>query len=226
MKWILYLYSCLFLHQYVFSMTPEFLEERLRSRRGYSVLTITRDYSKYDTYQLNHENLSAVLEAADQTLNDIVNPVFVVLNEYLCSRKTLEYSEFVQLLNAVMEHSNKHPNAIYYINFLHKLENGISLEEMHKLKIYMQSVDDLLIEERDRDKKYTWPIINSDSRDKTLFEDPARVFANESFVINQGILISTYRKSTYCKEDAALLQEGWSYYYGFGHDIQPFRSCY
>lgn len=216
MSWLRYLYLliCVCSVEFSFCMTPEELEQKLRAG-CYSVLTVTRDYMRNDMYQLSPEDLSSVLEKAGEVIPQNQDPVFVVMNEYMCSRKTLEYNKFKALLDVVLDYSRRYPCAFYCINFLYQLKEGISEEEWNKLQEYVEPVDDLLIDEYDKDVRYTWPN-NYRSAVKTLAKDPTKMFANESFLVNSGGVVLRYRKSTYCNEDDVMLEDGWSYYYGFG----------
>lgn len=200
-------------------MDQQKLKEALVNRSGYSILTVTRDYKENDNTILRKDDFLHVLEKIDGILKDVSQPVFVVFNEYFCSRKTLEHPHLLEFLSTLKEKSQTNHNVVYWVNFLHKLNMGISREELDNLKRYISPLDDFFIEE---DKsRLSWPppgFCRNDNRASTVNDDPQKMFANESFVVNNGAIISSYRKSTYCNEDNALLSLGWSYYYGYATD--------
>lgn len=200
-------------------MTPQELNDALINRSGYFILTVTRDYTENDNTILRKEDFLPVLDKIDEILSNVHQPVFVVFNEYFCSRKTLEYSSLREFLGLLEEKSPTNPKAIYWVNFLHKLEKGISETELDNLKRYISPLDDFLIEEDG--SRQSWPPLGfcrNDNSSPTVNNNPQKVFANETFVITNGATISSYRKSTYCNEDNALLSLGWSYYYGYAAD--------
>lgn len=200
-------------------MNPQELKDALINKSGYSILTVTRDYMENDNTILRKEDFSQVLDKIDEILKNMHQPVFVVFNEYFCSRKTLEYSHFREFLGLLEARSQTNPKAIYWVNFLHKLKMGISQTELDNLKLYISPLDDFLIEEDGL--RQSWPppgFCRNDNSSPTVNNDPQRGFANETFVVTNGATISSYRKSTYCNEDNALLSSGWSYYYGYATD--------
>lgn len=201
-------------------MDPRELKAALVNKNGYSVLTVTRDYMPNDNSILGKEEFSRVLDKIDEVLSGVSQPVFIVFNEYFCSRKTLEHSSLSEFLELLKERSLANTNAIYWANFLHKLNGGISETELGNLKKYISPSDDFLIEEDG--SRQSWPPPNfcrNDNRSAaTVNDDPQKVFANESFVITNGVTISSYRKSTYCNEDDSLLSSKWSYCYGYATD--------
>lgn len=192
----------------------------------FKVLTVARDYLKDDMASLSNEGMVAVLSGIDERLEEKPDPsvpVFVVFSGYACSRQTQGYDQFKGLLNCVIEHSKgpKWLPCFCYINFLYKLQNAPSPEDVKWLRGYLtNSLDDFMINDANL-LRHPWLNIGISDRKgmiDALKEGPAGYFANETFVIHRGRVISRYRKATYNGEDPVLARSKWVYFFGRGYE--------
>lgn len=168
-----------------------------------------------DDYQLSVKDLNHILsQAVEYVPQDNNLPVFVVLSEYFCSRKTLKSEAFCDLLAAVKTFSQGRLCEFFYVNFLYELpDNEVGEAERLRVLNLLRCTTDELFRNADNDgKSLPWSgiIFGSKSVSDCLRADPREfgqgMFANETFVIHNGFVLARYKKSTYCAEDDTLIK--------------------
>lgn len=149
------------------------------------------------------------------------NFYFIVFNEYFFNRKIIEFSDFENYLNHVCALTKTMPKAIFWVNFLHEVQN--EQWNYDTMKTYDDGISSEVFFENSEFKNV---VVKSCPENKLVVaKDTKKTFANESFGIYNGLVVAKYKKSTYYNEcDDVLssiheqLQDAISYYYGFGID--------
>lgn len=208
------------------------LHNAITSGCGYSVMTITRNAeiisidAKNATYapfrSLGGNAIEAVFQKIKSKLHNISKPVLVVFNEYFFARELLHFNDFCNKLKIIKERSKETPKAIYYVNFLHEMHPGTRCD-YDQLITYSQGVSDIF-SQNPLDRGSDFSVTACDKSFKTV-SPGKRLFANETLVVFNGVVISTYKKSTYYHEADQVLDtidgknpEALTYLYGKGED--------
>lgn len=200
---------------------------------GYSVMTVTRNAkivgvdARNVTYEpfcsLGDDAINRIFQEIRNTLSSVLEPVLVVFNEYFFARDLLNFDDFFRKLSIIKQASTETPKAIYYVNFLHEMHPGMRADDYQKLKFYSDGVSDIF-SQNPPDKGQGFSVTACDRRLRTV--SPGKpLFANETLVVFNGTVISTYKKSTYYHEADHKLDtidgknaNALTYLYGKGED--------
>lgn len=142
----------------------------------------------------------------DSIYNNITqnNINIIIFNEmFFAFSQPMQYKDMLEIRNKIAE-KFKDTNCIVFVNFLYAEDNARTLSDTEKEQILKvggrPNGTIFFVHKENVDKLCAMEIMSAFYRTSNVFDQQYRYFANESFIIACGEVISSYKKSSYCNE--------------------------